>query len=175
MAEGAQIRFTLDDKAFTAALERAGGVMRTGWVRAIGAGLVEVTQARFESESEPLGGKWQALNPAYAMIKRGPGILRASLVLQRYITFATAGNQVTVGSNRIYAAVHQFGATIRPKNARALVFRLGRAGPRGGKSSGLVHAKSVTIPARPYLGFGPKDQREVLEVTATEINRALGM
>ena len=172
MAEGARIHFTLDDKAFIASIDRVGGVLKTGWVRAIGAGLVEVVQERFDTATEPLGGKWQALNPAYAAIKRGPGILRASLMLQRSMTFAAGGNQVTVGSNRVYAGVHQFGATIKPVRARALVFRMGGAGPRGG--AGFVRAKKVTIPARPYLGFGPKDQRSVMETTATLVNRALG-
>ena len=43
------------------------------------------------------------------------------------------------------AFVHQFGATIYPKNARFLSW-LNSSGER-------VFAKSVTIPPRPYLGF----------------------
>lgn len=54
------------------------------------------------------------------------------------------------GSNKIYAAVHRFGAVIRPKTAEAVRFRL---------ASGLVRARSVTIPARPYLGLSAEDRR----------------
>jgi len=169
---GARIGFTLDDKAFTADVAKLGGVLKSGVVRAIGVALVEVTNKRFESGTDPFGQAWHALLPAYAAIKRGPGILRASLMLQRSVTFATSGAQVTIGSNRVYAAVHQFGATIKPVNARALVFRLGGAGPGGKSKSGIVRVKSVTIPARPYLGFGPNDQRAVMETLAVFIGRA---
>lgn len=174
---GARITFKLDDKAFEASVAKLGGVLRTGVVRAIGVALVEETNKRFDSGKDPFGNKWQALLPAYAMIKKGPGILRASLQLQRSVTFATAGTQVTVGSNRIYAAVHQFGAVIKAKNGKGLAFSLGSAGPmgpRGGKSKALYHlvrVQSVRIPARPYLGFGPNDQRAVMEVVAGEIGR----
>ncbi len=74
-----------------------------------------------------------------------------------------SADQIAVGSNRVYAAIHQFGGTIVPKTAAALVFRLG---------SRVVRAKSVTIPQRPYLGFGPKDQRAVLDVVSNELARA---
>ena len=163
---GARIEVKFDDKDFAAAVQKMGGVIKTSGLRAIGSALVEVTQKRFDTGTEPYGAKWHPLNPAYAMIKKGPGILRASLQLQRSVTFQTRGSDITIGSNRIYAAVHQSGATIKPVNAKALVFRLGISGPRGGKGSGIVRAKSVTIPARPYLGFGPNDYRAVMEKTA---------
>lgn len=73
--------------------------------------------------------------------------------LQGSITFRTGPDQVAVGTNKVYGAVHQFGATIRPKG-RALVFNL------GGRK---VFARSVTIPARPYLGFGAEDRQAVLD------------
>lgn len=168
----ARITFTLDDKGFDTGVQRLGGVLRTSTIRAIGVALVETTMQRFESGTDPMGQKWKALLPAYAAIKKGPGILRASLMLQRSVTFATAGATVTVGSNRVYAAVHQFGATIKPVRAKALAFRLGATGPKGGKSFALVRAKAVTIPQRPYLGFGPKDQRAVLDVVSNEVARA---
>jgi phage virion morphogenesis protein len=177
---GARITYKLDDKTFEAAVTKLGGVLRTGVMRQIGVALVEQTNRRFDAGRDPFGQKWQALLPAYAMIKRGPGILRASQMLQRSVTYAATGNQVTVGSNRIYAAVHQFGATITAKNGKGLAFMLGSAGPRGprgGKSKTLkhwVHAQSVRIPQRPYLGFGPNDQRAVMEVVAEELQRTFG-
>jgi phage gpG-like protein len=177
---GARISFTLDDKGFDAGVQKLGGVLRTGTIRAIGVALVEVVNQRFESAKDPFGQKWAGLLPAYALIKKGPGILRASGMLQRSITFTTSGSQVTVGSNRIYAAVHQFGATIKAKTPKGLAFSLGEAGPvgpRGGKSkTGIVrvHVQSVTVPQRPYLGFGPNDQRAVMDVIAKEIATTFG-
>lgn len=171
---GARITYTLDDAAFQAAVAKLGGGLSTGVMRAIGDALVKETQLRFERGVDPFGVAWKPLNPAYAAIKRGPGILRQGRYLQRFITRETQGNTITVGSNRIYAAVHQFGATIKPKNGKALAFRLGKAGPRGGKGSGLVFARSVTIPARPYLGFGPADRRAVMETLEGFVTRAFG-
>jgi len=60
--------------------------------------------------------------------------------------------------------VHQFGATIVPKDAKALCFMLG---------SRVVFAEKVTIPARPYLGFGPADLAAVFEVVHTSLRLAL--
>ncbi len=169
---GARISFTLDDTAFQDAVTRLGGVLRTGVLAAIGVALVEEVNKRFESGSDVWGTAWQPLLPAYAQIKRGPGILRESRMLQRSITFRVSGSTIAVGSNRIYAAVHQFGATITAKNAPALAFKLGVAGPKGGIEPAFVHVQSVHIPARPYLGFGPNDQRAVMEVLGLFVQRA---
>lgn len=161
---GARITVRLDDKAFLAGMAR----LRTAAVeigKPIGMALVEVVRERFQDARDPFGQPWAPLSPAYAAIKKGPGILRESQMLMRSITFEASADQVMVGSNRVYAAVHQFGATIVPKTAKALVFRLG---------DGVVRAKSVTIPQRPYLGFGPEDQKAVLEVVEIMVEQALG-
>lgn len=54
-----------------------------------------------------------------------------------------------------FAHVHQYGATITPKNAESLSFML------GGKR---VFAKSVTIPARPFVGVSADDAQEIREL-----------
>lgn len=170
---GARIDITLDDAAIRAAFGRLQDTMRGGVLKAIAAGLVEETQHRFDRGIGPTGTAWAALHPAYAAIKRGPGILREAGMLQRSITSHVSGSRVVVGSNLVYAAVHQFGATIRPRSAKALVFRLGMTGPRGGRSSGIVRASAVTIPARPYLGFGRDDRQMVMDVLQDAVTRAL--
>lgn len=169
---GTRIGYTLDDKDYRRAVQQLGGVLHARILPAIGTTLVEVVQKRFESAKEPFGAAWKPLSPGYAAIKKGPGILRASRMLQRSVAYLVSGNKITIGSNRIYAAVHQFGATIKPVRAKALAFKMGGAGKRGGV--GLVRAKSVTIPARPYLGFGPADQRAVMEVLNDFVHRTLG-
>lgn len=165
---GARIVSALDDKAVLAAFTRLRAVTTASQslMRAIGVGLVTTTQQHFRDETDPDGNAWAPLNPAYAEIKRGPGILRASLMLQRSITFEAGVASVTVGSNRIYAAIHQFGGKIVPKNAKALQFKMGAAG-------GFVRVQSVTIPARPYLGFGAKEIEVTLDVVEVFTMRAL--
>ena len=158
---GIRITATLDDGKFRETLDRLAAVGRnpTPVMRAIGVGLQHATIDRFEQGRDPWGRPWAPLNPAYAAGKRGPGILREAGMrggLQGSITFATAGKTVIVGSNKVYAAVHQFGATIRPKKAGGrLVFRM---------VGHTVRAASVTIPARPYLGFGAADHEAVVDV-----------
>jgi len=49
---------------------------------------------------------------------------------------------VTIGTNVIYAAIHEFGGTIKAKNAPYLCFVV---------DGNFVKTKSVEIPARPYL------------------------
>ena len=47
-----------------------------------------------------------------------------------------------IGSNVIYAAIHEFGGTIRPKEKAALAFQI---------DDRWVVVQSVQMPARPYL------------------------
>lgn len=59
--------------------------------------------------------------------------------------FDTGGlpNRIALGSDLKYAAIHEDGGTIKPKNAEWLVFKTAK---------GWVKTKSVTMPARPHLG-----------------------
>jgi phage virion morphogenesis protein len=164
---GARINVTLDEQAVQARLLRLKALGGPVTLRQIGVGLVANVQARMDAGHDPEGNAWHTLNPAYAAIKRGPGILREAGMrggLQGSITFRTGAHTVTWGTNKIYGAVHQFGATIVPKSKAALVFKL---------AGGWVRAKKVTIPARPYLGFGPEDRATVLEALDGQIARAL--
>lgn len=165
---GARITFTFDDREWREAMKRLrdGATRRPGILRAIGTGLAANTRDRFDAGQDPEGKAWAALNPAYAAVKRGPGILREAGMrggLQGSITFATEADSVIVGSNKVYAAVHQFGATIRPKRPGGrLVFKL---------AGRTVRARSVTVPARPYLGFSDEDRDTVLDVLDTLLPR----
>lgn len=124
-------------------------------------GLVRNVHQRFEAGEDPDGRKWAdyaPLNPVYALTKEGPSILigmggfRSGLAGS--ITGQARGNVLVIGSNKIYAAVHQFGAIIQPKDARQLSFSM------GGR---LWHLDSVDVPARPYLGFSERDHETVVD------------
>lgn len=82
--------------------------------------------------------------------------------LMNSITAAPEPRQVIVGSNLIYAGVHQTGATIRPVTAGALFFTL---------ANGVkVVAGEVTIPARPYLGVSRDDVEDIGDLTVAFID-----
>jgi len=136
-------------------------------MRAIGVGLVANVHDRFQRGSGPGGAAWPALNPAYAAIKRGPGILRESGMrggLMGSITSRAGSDSVEIGSNKIYAAIHQFGGIIRPVSAAKLRFPL---------VGGLVAVDQVEIPARPYLGIDREDEVMILETVVDALDRAL--
>lgn len=136
----------------------------------IGLRLRDNWQDRFATEAGPDGTPWPALHPLYAAVKQGPGILRgrdwSRSGLNNSLTYQAAGWQVEIGSNKVYAAIHQFGGIIRPVRAKVLTLRT----PDGAI---WATAKQVTIPARPYLGLSDDDRRDVLEIVEDWQWRAL--
>ncbi|MBF0168793.1 MAG: phage virion morphogenesis protein [Alphaproteobacteria bacterium] len=128
----------------------------------IGMSMVVATQRRFETETDPLGRPWRPLS-AVTLAARAGGrlyiksgkrltakaakvinsgrILRDSARLYQSITHAVSGQGVEIGSNLVYARIHQMG---------------GQAG-RG---------KKVTIPARPFLGLSKTDTQTCADVLA---------
>lgn len=166
---GASIEVKIDDAELRAAWRQLELLMAdtTPVMRLIGTGLVEATHLHFEQESAPDGSTWAPLNPVYAATKRGPGILRESAMrggLMGSITYRAGRDSVETGSNKIYAAIHQFGGTITPKSGKYLVFPLG---------DGYARVGSVTIPARPYLGIGAHEERAILETVIDALDRAI--
>lgn len=92
-------------------------------------------------------------------------ILHRSGALARSIDYAVSGSQAIVGSGLIYAAIHQFGGTIVPKSASALVFRIGNR---------LIRTKKVTMPARPFIGLSGDDRSELIAAAVAYIRRLFG-
>lgn len=159
----AGVTLEVDDDQVRAALGALVGAGRdpAPALKNIGFAWVQSTRDRFLAQQSPSGAAWAPLNPAYAAGKRGPGILRelgmAGGLMGSIHHQVPDSRTLLVGTNKVQAAVHQFGATIRPVRAKALVFRL------GGR---LVFAGAVRIPARPYLGASVADLTEALEIVA---------
>lgn len=166
MAASIRISFSDDEVAAAVrALGRLGRDLRP-LMDDIGEHLVNSTQDRILAGGPaPDGARWPAWNPLYAAGRsaKGGGMLNLSGVLRATIEKEAGRRSVRVGSNRIYAAIHQFGGTIRPKNAKALKFRM------GGRFFALA---SVTIPARPFLGVSADDAAEIRALFADHVSRA---
>ncbi|MFE3838885.1 phage virion morphogenesis protein [Pseudogemmobacter sonorensis] len=96
----------------------------------------------------------------------GGKTLHDSGLLMRSITSEAAPREVVVGSNLIYAGVHQTGATITAKTAKGLSFTLAN-----GES---VVVGSVTIPARPYLGISEAEKATIQDVAVVFFDDLLG-
>lgn len=127
-----------------------GAADMTPLMDSIGAHLVQSARTRIEHTNEtPDGVPWPKSFRVIA--NQGGKTLLDTAHLRDSITHQPAPDQVEIGTNVIYAAVHQFGATITAQSAGALFFRLA--------DGTAVQAGSVTIPARPYLGISVDDER----------------
>ena len=95
---GARVLVRVDDLLVAGGLSRLHqlGVRPAALMNAIGAGLAENTRDRFDRETGPDGQRWAALNPAYAAMKRGPGILREAGMRGGKITGAGGGGHFLV-------------------------------------------------------------------------------
>lgn len=139
----------------------------------IGEYQVGSTKQRFKDEKDPDGQRWKDLNPIYAQTKKGPRILTGRTRSLSQIIYQAAEQSVEIGSNLIYARIHQEGGDIRAKNGGALVFSMGRA--PGGKNSGeqVFKLKKVTIPRRSFLGINAADQERIEEIVRDHFEEAL--
>lgn len=116
---------------------------KTPLLRRIANTIQNVTEESFDKQASPFGEKWKPNAPKTLQNKRGNKILIQSGLLSQSFTQKVTGSSAQVGTNKSYAAIHQFG---------------GKAG-RG---------KKVSIPARPFMpiksnGEIPKDLGERLE------------
>ncbi|SDG21391.1 phage virion morphogenesis protein [Rhodobacter capsulatus] len=151
-----------------ARIERLSALDRHELMDTIGRLAQLQTRQRIEVEkTAPDGTPW-------AKTWRGSSILFNTGTLADSIDYLSNQHEVRVGSALVYARIHQFGGTIKPKNKKALSFAvpggLRKAMPGGSEK---VFLKSVTIPARPYLGLSADNIAEAEEVIAEFIEGLL--
>lgn len=120
------------------------------------------TRERFDAETSPLGVPWKM--SARAAETGGKtlykdGWLRRGLDRRSGATFAEVGVKPT-GPQATYASIHQFGGTIRAQGSALRT----PFGPR----------KSVTIPARPYLGFSEQDRTDITAILTDHLRDTFG-
>ena len=142
------ITFDLNLTGLDAAINKLNGVADlhiTDLLDQVG-GLVESqTRRRLEeTKTAPDGTPWADWTDAYKKSRHsGHSVLDSDGSLIDSITFIVGSNEVSVGSNLIYAATHQYGR----------------------EDDGIV--------ARPYLGISPDDESEILDTINGFINEVL--
>jgi phage gpG-like protein len=134
-----------------------------GGLRLIGEKLLTVQNQRFRAMEGPDGTPWAKLRPLTLETGgKNTSIMRRSGLLMRSGNAKVSGSTLSVGISGVQAGVQQFGKTIVPKKGSVLAIPMGpRKGGRNG--AGFAFAKKVTIPARPMVGFGPKDEKATRE------------
>lgn len=127
----------------------------------IGEALIDIHRTRFERQTTPDGTPWQPLADWYQAVKpkNKNKILTLDGHLGRILSYNASREGLEFGSHFPYAAIHQFGGTIRPKHAKALNV--------GGRA-----VKRVIIPARPWLGLSDNDQQRILEIAKSHLKNA---
>jgi len=135
--------------ASLSAITEAARAPRMELAEGIGRLIQGQTRRRIASEkTAPDGTEWKPN-------KAGASILYASGALLRSIDYVANYDYIAVGSGLKYAAIHQFGGEIKPKEKKALrFFAVGGA---------AVFAKLVKMPARPYLGLSADNTAEIIE------------
>jgi phage gpG-like protein len=121
------------------------------------------TQQRFADEQDPEGNPWP---PSIRALMFGGKTLTDQAILRNSITHNVFGDGVEVGSDLIYAAVHQFGATITAKTDQGLMFKIGDQ---------FVRKDSVTLPARAYLGVDAEDEAAIVQILEDHLGEPLGV
>ena len=187
---GIKVELDVDDQEFRQAMRlfvERGQKLRPA-MKSIGEAMLRSTEERFRSERDPQGKAWAPLSPAYAKRKQGTKILTESSAL-RSIVFKASEKGVTWGTNRIYGAIHQLGGTIKQQaRTQVLAFGHGRFQSRK-ESSKKTHqvdgkrrkktetsirfanigARTIKMPARPYLGVNRKDRETIREILADHL------
>ncbi len=175
---------TIDINTLGANLDRGANRDPRGLVAICKTAIVADVKENFIRSADPDGKAWR---PLLFQRPRGGNLpLRDTGVLMASVTAAGKGHvervtnvSITVGTNLLYAGIHQAGGVVVPKAGKFLAIPKTREAQRAGsprrfsqplfakigKRGGvLVESKTgkvqyalvrkVTIPARPFLGFG---------------------
>ena len=108
------------------------------------------------------GPEGEAWDPRHPLDPSEKPLLSKDGSLVESLVSTARRHQARWGSNLVYARIHQLGGTIRPRRAKALHFRLGDT---------PVFAQQVTIPARPYLGWGDAEEQDAAAVIERWLDR----
>lgn len=188
---GVRIDVELDDRDLRRRL--AAYAARAGDLRPvldeIGQYLVAATIRRFETETDPEGAPWPPSARAEGEDRRtlsaaarraGVSPLRGRTLtdtgrLRASITHVLDRDSVSVGTNVVYAAIHQFGGTtgpriIRARNKKSLAFQ---AGGRTVFRRSVRHPGS-RVPRRAFLGVSDRNRARLARAFRRHLEGAGG-
>lgn len=133
------------------------------------------TRARFRSQTGPDGTRWK---PSQRVLEHGGKTLTKDGHLGDSITSSATKREARWGTNRIYAAIHQFGGKIDiPARSQQAYFRQdGKSGLVGNRFVKkrrsnfaqwvTIGAYSIQMPERPFLGLSTDDEQDILDLVS---------
>ncbi len=160
------IRVNIDGETeqLLAKLNGLAGLDKAGVNNALAEALRTGVQERFESGTSPEGKAW----PRSIRAGASGQTLVVTAALKNSINTRASAQGAEVGTNLIYAATHQFGASGRTIRARSKPFLAFQVGGR------WIRKKQVTvnIPARPFLGISDSDRQNIQDIIDEAIAEA---
>lgn len=124
----------------------------------IGEYLLFSHEERWDKQVSPDGEAWLPLSALTQELK--PQNKDKILILNGYLKnlqYQVTANGLKFGTDKEYAAIQQSGGTITPKKGTTLKIP-------GGENGKGVFMKSVTIPARPFLGISQDDEENIIGI-----------
>lgn len=128
----------------------------------------DAVEENFAQQGRP---KWAGLKPPVSKRRSGGMILQDSGQLAASIEPGSDSSSAWVGTNKVYAAIHQFGGKTRahvilPRNKQALAF--------GGRVVKKVNHPGSKIPARPFLSLTPEDEERIVGKVGAYLKSVIG-
>lgn len=126
----------------------------------------DAVEENFAQQGRP---KWLGIKPRKG--RAGGKILQDTGQLAASITQASDATSATVGTNKVYAVIHQFGGQTRPhvilpRNKKALAF--------GGRVVKKVNHPGSKIPARPFLSLTSEDEDKIVGKVDAYLKSVIG-
>lgn len=151
--------------------------------------LLSIAEESFEREASPEGDPWAPLAASTLRQRKREGkdgpILQRDRHLRRSLDSDHDRTSAAAGTNLAYAAIHQFGGSVE-QSARNQVLAFAARGGRftsrraaSRRRAGAVRVafaalgdQTFDIPARPFLGVGPQDERLIADAVQHHIAQA---
>jgi phage virion morphogenesis protein len=150
------IEIKIEKDTITSALQAINSRLSdmTPIMRQIAGIMQDAVEENFAQQGRP---RWK---PSARASREGGMTLQDTGRLAASITSRSTGNQAVVGTNVVYAAIHQFGGktpahVIKPKNKKALFW------PGASHPVKSVNHPGSNIPARPFLSLTDSDFDEI--------------
>ncbi|MBE7415089.1 MAG: phage virion morphogenesis protein [Deltaproteobacteria bacterium] len=157
-------------------LKKAGGDF-TPVMKVIGETVKTSVKRNFLEGGRP--GKWTPLSPETLKRKRNKGrVLIEESHLMASVNWRATPRSVEVGTNKVYAAIHQFGfdgtvrITAHRRKVKSRDIKEGRKTIASGIGFVRDHERMMKVPARPFLMVQDEDIAEIRAAITAHIMAA---
>lgn len=138
-------------------------------MRIIAGDMMDEVEENFAQQGRP---KWLGFKYTPSAKRGGSSakLLQDSGQLASSVQPRSDNTTAAVGTNKVYAAIHQLGGKtkphiIRPRNKKALAF--------GGRVVKSVNHPGSKIPARPFLSISPNGENRILRHTSEYLRKLI--